>query len=758
MSDGSDRLFYEFGAFRIDVAERLLLRGGEVVPLTPKAFDTLLVLVERSGRLVEKDELMRRLWPDTFVEEANLAHNISLLRKAFGDGAGDSKFIQTVPRRGYRWLAGVEERREAEKQSRADETPSPARPQAFSDSSLAQSLAGRTAEVNGRKEKTDGESNDSEDASAQPSPVSPPAQVRGRVIPARLFAAVALAAIAVVAVVLLLKTRSGAPPLKITPLTSYAGRESQPAFSPDGSQIAFVWRGEKGDNADIYVKLVDAGTPLRLTTDPATDTDPVWSPDGHYIAFLRSTSNSRALMVVPALGGPERKITDLRPAVIGGRISWSPDGKTFAVAEQDDSPSRCSIFLVSYDTGEERRLTTPPAEDTGDGKPAFSPDGQTVAFVRVGHFGVSEIYLQPVAGGEARQLTFDKNNIGTLAWTPDGREILFTSDRGGSFESDRLWRMSITGGEAALVTGVEDHIASFAISLRGDRLAYEQQSVDANVWRVELQGTSAPVSPPVELIASTRWDFQQQYSPDGSRIAFGSDRSGNFEIWTCASDGSNPIQVTSFGGPMAGTPRWSPDGKQIVFDARAGGNADIYAIKATGGTPRRLTTEDSEDVVPSWSADGRWIYFASNRSGAWQVWRMPAEGGAAEQVTREGGFAPRPSPDGEFIYYTKEPYKNGPLWRVPAKGGAEEIIPGFTKQTWWPYWTVTSNGIYFGNTAPGPQRPIEFFDLKTGQFAPILTLEKPRAAGLTVSPDGRWLLYAQVDRNDSDLMLADNFK
>lgn len=758
MSDRSDRLFYEFGAFRIDVAERLLLRGGEVVPLTPKAFDTLLVLVERSGRLVEKDELMRRLWPDTFVEEANLAHNISLLRKAFGDGAGDSKFIQTVPRRGYRWLAGVEERREAEKHSRDDETPPPARPQAFSDSSPAQGLAGWTAEVDGRREKTDGESNDSEDASAPPSVVSPPARARGRVSPARLFAAVALAAVAVVAVVLLLRRGSSAPPLKITPLTSYAGRESQPAFSPDDSRIAFVWRGEKGDNADIYVKLVDAGTPLRLTTDPASDNDPVWSPDGHYIAFLRSTSNSRALYVVPALGGPERKVADLRPAVLAGRVSWSPDGKTFAVAEQADSPSRCSIFLVSYDTGEEHRLTTPPVEDTGDQGPVFSPDGQTLAFIRVGHLGVSEIYLQPVNGGEARQLTFDKVHVRGVAWTPDGREILFTSNRVGSFWSDRLWRMPAAGGEATLVAGVGDQIASFAISRRGDRVAYEQLSIDTNVWRIDLQSTSGPKSPPVEIIASTRWDFQQQYSPDGRQIVFASNRSGNFEIWTCASDGSNPIQVTSFNGPMAGTPRWSPDGKQIVFDGRIGGNADIYAIKATGGTPRRLTAEVSEDVVPSWSTDGRWIYFASNRNGTWQVWKVPAEGGAAEQVTREGGFAPRPSPDGEFIYYAKEPYKNGPLWRVPTKGGAEEVVPGFTKQTWWPVWAVTSDGIYFITTDSGPNSSIEFLDLKTGQYTPILTLEKPRNAGLSVSPDGRWLLYAQVDRNDSDLMLADNFK
>ncbi|HJQ25852.1 MAG TPA: hypothetical protein VKA60_18175 [Blastocatellia bacterium] len=209
---------------------------------------------------------------------------------------------------------------------------------------------------------------------------------------------------------------------------------------------------------------------------------------------------------------------------------------------------------------------------------------------------------------------------------------------------------------------------------------------------------------------------------------------------------------------MSGTPRWSPDSRSIAFDSRPGGNADIYVIQATGGTPRRLTSEDAADVVPSWSRDGQWVYFASNRSGAWQVWKVPAEGGAATQVTQQGGYCPLPSPDGKFIYYTREADADGPLWRIALENGTEEMVPGFTKRTWWATWAVTDRGIYFINVANAPPAVIEFFDFQSKSYSTIATLDRRRGPGLSVSPDGKWILYTQFDRSDSDIMLAENFR
>jgi len=178
--------------------------------------------------------------------------------------------------------------------------------------------------------------------------------------------------------------------------------------------------------------------------------------------------------------------------------------------------------------------------------------------------------------------------------------------------------------------------------IRGNRLAYVRQVANLNIWRRKLNSLLS-AGPPEKFISSTRFESGPQFSPDGSRIAFESTRSGAYEIWMCRSDGSGLVQLTHFNS-HTGTPRWSPDGKQIAFDSRAAGNADIYVIDSEGGSPRRLTSEPSGEVTPSWSRDGRWLYFASERTGDWQVWKMSSTGGPATQMTRHGGFAAFESP------------------------------------------------------------------------------------------------------------------
>src|SRR5262245_37672474 len=164
----------------------------------------------------------------------------------------------------------------------------------------------------------------------------------------------------------------------VVPFTSYAGSESEPAFSPVGREIAFVWDGDKEGNSDIYVKLLDVGKPLRLTTDPAKDHGPVWSPDGRYIAFMRRQSiGTETVILVPALGGPERKLGQ-----VADGLDWSPDGQYLLVADKTATGEPNSIFLLSIETDESRKITTPPVGSFGDAHPVFSPDGKTIAFSR----------------------------------------------------------------------------------------------------------------------------------------------------------------------------------------------------------------------------------------------------------------------------------------------------------------------------------------------------------------------------------------
>lgn len=260
------------------------------------------------------------------------------------------------------------------------------------------------------------------------------------------------------------------------------------------------------------------------------------------------------------------------------------------------------------------------------------------------------------------------------------------------------------------------------------------------------------------LIFSSRDNLQPQYSPDGKRIAFISDRSGTAELWVCNSDGSNAVQLTSLAAVWVTTPRWSPDGKKIAFDSNATGEFDICVISANGGKPQRMTTHPTNDGNPSWSHDGRWIYFDSARTGEQQIFKIPAEGGEPIQVTHDSGFAPLESVDGKFLYFNKALAATS-LWKVPIQGGqASKVVDGLSSYI---SLAIVNGGVYF---VPQQKRTsIHFLSFATSMIKPVANLEKPVEGfgpdgSLSVSPDGRWILCAQFDQAGSELMLVENFR
>jgi Tol biopolymer transport system component/DNA-binding winged helix-turn-helix (wHTH) protein len=743
--NGQAKHSYEFGSFRLDAENRKLLRDGQVVPLTRKAFEVLLVLVENRGEVLEKEELMQKLWPDSFVEEANLLVNISTLRKALGESGAEHHYIVTVPGRGYRFVAEV-------KEQWGDGTQFSATGRDGQDEAEAQRQVRQTSELR---------------QAAALSVAPPGAYFRSRRQTRWSIGLAAALGIVIGGMVWFYFYRpvseSASSPMKTIPFTSFAGHEGGPAFSPDGNQIAFTWDGGTSDNIDIYIKLIDVGLPLRLTTHPGIDRSPTWSPDGRYIAFSRFSENEKGIFIVPALGGTERKLCSTDWEFQGVSLTvWSPDGKLLAYVDKS-SRRTYGIWLLSVENLERRQLTWP----TGlfDVVPVFSPDGQTLAFARFSSGRVSDIYLVPVGGGELRRLTFDNREIDGLAWTPDGREIVFTSDRGGG---QGVWRISVTGGtpERLAVGGNTDFSPPLfpewnllAISRQGNRLAYVQTAVDTNIWSIEIPKSKGQSNPPTRLIASTNLEQGPQYSPDGRKIAFQSTRSGSYEIWVCNSDGTNLGQLT-FLHRHTGAPRWSPDGRRISFDSRIDTHSDIFVTGADGGSPRRLTAETSDDVLSSWSRDGRWIYFSSNRTGDWQLWKVPAEGGEPVPVTKRGGFANFESPDGKFLYYTK--YRATGIWRTAVEGGEETaVLVDQPKVGCWGCWAVVDEGIYFINVGVKRQPTIEFFSFATARVRQIAAMEKEAVLwfpNLAISPDGRWILYSQVDQSGSDITLVENFR
>ncbi len=289
------------------------------------------------------------------------------------------------------------------------------------------------------------------------------------------------------------RRQSSSATLTSVPITSHTGIERTPAISPDGNQVAYSWNGPNQDNFDIYVQLIGAGRPLRLTSDPAQEGHPAWSPDGRYIAFLRRIGRGAEAEVirVPALGGGERKLGD----VAGWQfkrfgLSWSPGGKFLAVVHQaEGDPHRRGIYSLSVETGEKRRLTSVSA--MARPASAFSPEGGRLAFARE----TGDLYLLDLAedggpAGEPRRLTFEPvGTVGGLDWTVDGVSIVFSpSDDSGSHS---LWQVSASGGEPERLTVVADNATSPSISRQGNRLVYERSQFDHNIWRVPGLGHKA---------------------------------------------------------------------------------------------------------------------------------------------------------------------------------------------------------------------------------------------------------------------------
>jgi Tol biopolymer transport system component/DNA-binding winged helix-turn-helix (wHTH) protein len=722
---------YEFGEFRLDPVARVFTRQDQPIALAPKSFDLLMLLVERRGRVLKRGELIRELWPDTIVEEANLTFQVSTVRKALGEDG--SKWIETVPKHGYRFTAPIREVRPEDTRDR--------------------------------------------------DPLSLPPAARVRLAPPmwRRAAGVALVAMIAAFVVFQYASRPDAPVpreirLEAVPFTSYTGREAEPTFSPDGSLVAFTWDGENRDNPDIYVKSIGAEQPLRLTSDRARDGSPAWSPDGTRIAFLRDKPGGGSeVRLLPPTGGPERTIGEVQGQAHEG-LSWSPDGRSLAIVDRSSPGDRVGIFVLDIVTGAKKRLT--PATHAAI-QPTFSPDGRTIAFNQTllprGPF----VNVVPVAGGEPRELVPTSFLRGRLAWMPDGAQILFAAvpvasdgsrPRPSAYGSARsLWRIPAAGGEASILAGSENAV-DVALSADGRRLVYSQATMDWDIWRLDLRRGPATEEAPMRFAFSTKNDVNPQFAPDGERVAFTSGRSGQNEIWVVDGQGRHPFRLTYLEG-FAASPRWSPDGKTIAFDfaAKGGNNVDIYMISASGGSPRQVTTSPAIDATPSWSRDGRWIYFASNRNSSWQVWKVPSSGeeaGSSRQVTRGGGFAAVESTDGRHVYFTKRMSgtldPQNALWRIPVEGGDEEVVlEGYRSSHG--SWDLTAEGLYFVDQEPSSSGTswvvrVQGFDRRHATV--VARLRHPPFLGgpaISVSSDGRWMLSTQ-GYQESDLMLAQIFR
>lgn len=545
--------------------------------------------------------------------------------------------------------------------------------------------------------------------------------------------------------------RPSVPPaaLKVTPLTSLPGEEDYPSLSQDGNFVVFAWKNPEVGNFDIYIQQIGGGPPVRRTADPADEIAPCFSPDGRQIAFMRLQPEFEEIFVMPALGGSERKVHSGTGYIWRPYLSWTPDGKYLITPRSD------KIVLLPLESGEEKTVQTPGLTIPGGFTSGVSFD--PIAKQAVLHYSAGyengDLFLYDYAGeyelrGEPRRLTNDSRLILGFARRLQKGSVIFSSNRGGN---RGLWSVSAGSPPEKLLFG-DDGVRP-ASAPAAHRFVYARQTVDTNLWRVSLKRAE----PASQISLSTREEAMPDISPDGTRVVFCSMRTGNWEIWASGLDGSRPMQLTNLAGPRTVHPHFSPDGQKVVFDAVMGEHRDLYVVGADGGPLRRLTSE-GENFRASYSPDGRWLCFTSSRSGRTEIWKMPAEGGELVQLTRTGPREGFFSPDGKLIYFLY--LDQGGIWSVPVDGGPETKV---IEKGWLVTgWTMTPSGIYFLDDAADSRAAIIFYDFAGRRLRQVATLPNkwkvPPVETFAVSPDGAWLIIAQQDQINSDLMLVENLR
>jgi Tol biopolymer transport system component len=535
------------------------------------------------------------------------------------------------------------------------------------------------------------------------------------------------------------------PAPTLVAITSEPGVESDPNLSPDGTKLVY---------SKAYQLMIRDLTTGATTAMPQSSESvkPQWLADGKSISYIETPAEGlNDIGIVANAGGQVRRLAQSK--------HWgyclAPDGKSLAVIDRDNLDEPWATYLVDAASGIRRKLTSPPAQQPGDEFCTFSPDGTRIAVVRNRTGEESDLHIVPIAGGAERQITFEHAFMRGAVWTPDGRELIYSAKRR-SYQFE-MWRIAGQGGSIRKVELAPEGAVEPAITRRGDRpwrLAFKVETRDVNNWKIGPRGSGATV-----LAPSRAADVCVAPSPDARRLAFSSSRSGWDEIWVSDANGGSPLRLTHFNGPKVDFPRWSPDGKWLAFTANDGDNRRVFVVPSEGGPTRRLTSDEGpvEEGRASWSRDGQWIYYRSNRSGQPQIWKARARDGSDPlQVTTGGGYEALEAPGGRTLYYAKAKDEPG-VWEKELPAGGEHILLPSARQS---FWAICDRGIYFLHR---PNRwtgsDVNWFRFDTRQVVPWGKLPHESIwGGLSASRNGSALYWSQMDTDEGDIFMIDNFR
>jgi Tol biopolymer transport system component/DNA-binding winged helix-turn-helix (wHTH) protein len=596
---------------------------GRVTALEPRVMKVLVALHRARGQPVSRDELIDLCWEGRIVTEGALNRCVAQLRKALSDNPLIR--LDTIPTVGYRLQASGEVRRMSPK----------AEPAAAAD----------------------------EPAEAKP--------------PRRRWIVVAVAAMAVVVIataIALLPKPMAWTTQAYHPLTAEPGMETHPAISPNGQQLVYAQRQDSTVGRDLYIRGVDQGTPVRITTDPADDHSASWSPNGDRVVFVRSYSDGAcALVVVPVPLGPERIAARCESSTYT-RVGWL-DANTLAIGDKPEPSLLYRIRSVDLTSGAVRDLTSPPAETLGDSDPSVSPNGRYIAFRRSLLHGADDLYLKDLKTGRERALTTDGWKAAGYVWSADSRHIFYSSNRGGEFG---LWTIDTARREPPKRIGLGVGQLTFSrMSIdRRNRLAVEAPRTRINVAAISADGAVRPIT---DAIGG---DWDPEGAADGT-VAYASMRSGGSELWVTRPDGQS-VRLTSLGGSYVHSPHWSPDEQSLVFVGVKGRRAELYTIGRDGSRLRAITSDGQDKLDPVWGPDGR-IRYLERIGPRYRVMQLdPASQARPTPTGREGVWALRMTPDGRLFGQPVNEELAVPL------DGRSAAVPVGAHDTW----TVGRDGVF----------------------------------------------------------------
>jgi Tol biopolymer transport system component/DNA-binding winged helix-turn-helix (wHTH) protein len=703
-----------FENFEVDLRSGEIRKNGVRIRLQAQPFQFLALLLVNAGEVVSREEICRDLWPgNTFVDfEHSLAAAVNKIREALGDAADNPRYIETIPKRGYRFIGTIR----------------PEPPVVMAVPDVKESVEFVLASA---------------------------ARAKTRWKWAIGLVAVAVAVAAAISHVWMSRKPVDSRPMTVVPFTSYPGLETAPSFSPDGSRIAFSWDSGSGNGSgrpqyDLYVKAIGSETLLRLTNHPSDWISSTWSPDGTQIAFHRLAVDDNGIYVVPALGGLERKlIATHAPANLAAPLSWSPDGKWIAYSDRaTDGGDGNRNFLMNVETLESHEFPHDPS-CRHEGSLTFSHGGQELAMICVHNTSSWEYLVTDLHGKSKRSLATLHDLLTMPVWSGDDKFLIVAevTAKGNEFEE-----LPVRGGEVRTLSAT---IGDWpAVSLDGRKLAISVSDNHTNIWRKDLRHPEAPA---VQVYTSTRQQNNAQYSPDGKHVAFDSARSGTWSVWVADTDGSNLVQISQEG--PAWYPRWSPDSQKIAFAMiEPSGLVGAYTADISDRVSHKLKTNVRESSDPFWSHDGKWIYFRGFEGIGRQLYRCPVEGGDATLLAASHDIrVPIESADGKVLYF---PRRNGDanivMLALDHPGATPREVSGIPKISDEYQWTLVQDGIYF--TPQDSPRSICFFDFATRKTREIFKADKDLAEGMSISPDGRYMLYSQIDESNADIMLVNNFR